>query len=124
MLSVVFVGCAIMATIALVHYLLQKSRFAESDIERTIAKKLVTSSVMIELNRLREDNAVMRNLLIDLLENETSSAARLAAALPSEQRHLGGVRLQRYREILAEAAYLVRHSGNLNKTPKGEYSKP
>jgi hypothetical protein len=120
MLSVVGIGCLITATMALVHYLMTKSRLADTEMERVIAKKLSTSSVMTELVRLREDNAVMRNLLIDLVENETSTAARMTAASPTEQRQHGSVRLQRFREILAEAAYLLQRFGDSRKVAENK----
>lgn len=120
MLSVVVIGCLITATMVLVHYLMAKSRFAEKEIEQAIARKLSTSSVMTELGRIREENAVMRNLLIDLVENETSTAVRMTAASPSELKLHGGIKLQRYREILAEAAYLLQRFGKSTETSENQ----
>ena len=111
MLTAVSIGCVIAATIALVHYLTTKTRLAEKMIDQAIGRRLSSTPVMTELVKTREENAVMRNLLIDLVENETSTAARMVGATPADQRRHASLRVQRYKEILSEAAYVVQRSG-------------
>lgn len=127
MLTAVSIGCVIAATIALVHYLTTKTRLAEKMIDQAIGRRLSSTPVMTELVKTREENAVMRNLLIDLVENETSTAARMVDATPADQRRHASSRVQRYKEILSEAAYVVQRSGapgikseNRKITSKGE----
>lgn len=121
MLTAVSIGCVSASTIALIHYLTTKTRLAEKMIDQAIMRRLSSSTVMTELARTRDNNAVMRNLLIDLVENETSTAARMIDATLAEQKRHARLRIQRYKEILSEAAYVIQRSGGTET--KSEHQK-
>ncbi|NTH25638.1 hypothetical protein G6K83_11200 [Agrobacterium rhizogenes] len=100
--------CAVVCTYFVARFFAAKARLAESAIDKVIAQKLEGSPLIGELDRLREENGVMRNLLIDMIENEASMSsgnvteAELARAVIAARR--------RRREIFGEAAYLVRQT--------------
>lgn len=121
MLLVVITGCVVLATIFLVRHVAIKSRLVEKEIDRVIARKLSSSKYVSEVTRLREDNLVMRNVLMDLLEDETAFANLAATASPAENLGHRKVRLQRYKETLAEAAYILRNDRGV--VSLGEQSK-
>ena len=66
---------------------------------------------VIELAELREENAVMRNLLLDLLENEAVFPVQSAPPSRVDLRRMGAAKVQRYREILAESRYVLQQRG-------------
>ncbi|WP_105435719.1 hypothetical protein [Neorhizobium tomejilense] len=69
MLFVLVAICAVVTTFTVSRYYLSKTRLVETEIEKVIARKFSTSERALELGKLKEENAVMRNLLLDLVEN-------------------------------------------------------
>lgn len=112
MLSFVVVGCVVLVTIVLVRHVAIKSGLVENEIEKVVKSKLSTSKYVTELTRLQEENLVMRNLLKDLVEGETLFAASMASASPTDNLRYRKVRLQAYRETIAEAAYILQNTDN------------
>lgn len=89
------------------HYAI-KTRLVEREIDKVIARRLAGSDYVLELSRLREENTVMRNLLLDLVENETDIPASQPKASQAELAKLRDAKMQRYREILAESVHVLR----------------
>jgi hypothetical protein len=102
--------CAVVVTFSVARYFALKALLVEKTINETIARKLLTSKHSVELDRLREENGVVRNLLKDMLENEASVAALNQDILPAEKQRIVGIIAQRRREILAEATFILQHS--------------
>lgn len=117
MLFVLVAVCAIITTFTVSRYYMTKTRLVEADIEKVIARKFSTSEKALELKRLQEENVVMRNLLLDLVENETLIPMSQSDRSKNELTHLRAAKVQRYREILAESAYFLnRGESDLCKT--------
>lgn len=102
--------CAAIVTFFVARYFAVKTRLVEKTINETIARKLLTSKHSAELQRLREENGVMRNLLVDMLENEASVTAVNQSASSTEKQRVVSAIAQRRREIFAEAMYTLQHS--------------
>ncbi len=98
--------CAVVCTFFIARFLAAKTPFVEKAIEDTIARKLSTAPLKIELDRLREENDVMRNLLIDMVENEGVSGSAKSQMSAAESKQAMNARMQRRREIFGEAIYL------------------
>lgn len=107
--------CAMVCTFFIARFFAAKTRLVESNIEAAIARKLSTYSVHGELNRLREQNGVMRNLLIDMLENEGSVAQTGATTLAEQERSMKA-RIQRRREIFGETVFALQQVGGGQRT--------
>jgi len=119
MLYVLIAMSAIVASFFVCRYYAAKTRLVEKDIEKAIARRAATSDKVVELARIREENAVMRNLLLDLLENETSLPISHTAAAHDDLVRLKISKIQRYREIIAESQHFLRRSeadGMLKRT--------
>jgi hypothetical protein len=84
-----------------------KARLAQAMLDRAIARKLSTSPLNLEVMHLREQNAVMRNLLLDMVENETSVATDQTK---SEQARALSARTKRRREIFGEAVFVLQQN--------------
>lgn len=85
-----------------------KTRLVEEEIDKVIASKLAASDYLLELSRLREENAVMRNLLMDLVENESESPMSQPNASKEDLLRSRNTKVQRYREILAESLHVLK----------------
>jgi hypothetical protein len=112
----ILVLCAVVCTFFLARLLAAKTRFVEKAIEETIARKLAAAAPKIELERLREENGVIRNLLIDMVENEGSVGSATSVASAAEKTHAMNARIQRRREIFGEAIYLLRQTEKSRST--------
>ncbi len=110
MLYVLVAMSAIVAAMFICRYYAAKTRLVEKEIEKAIARRVATSDKVVEFARIREENAVMRNLLLDLLENEASLPVTQSGASPDDVSRLKFAKIQRYREILAESQHFVRQS--------------
>lgn len=108
MLSILVAVCAIVTTFTVSRYYLSRTRLVETEIEKVIARKFSTSERALELGKLREENAVMRNLLLDLVENETLMPISRADRSKADFLHLKATKVQRYREILAESVHFLQ----------------
>jgi hypothetical protein len=102
--------CAVVSTFFLARLVAAKTRLVEKAIEDTIARKLSIAAPKIELDRLREENGVMRNLLIDMVENEGASGSAKSQMSAAESKQAMNVRMQRRREIFGEAIYLLQQT--------------
>ncbi|NNH43728.1 hypothetical protein HLI03_19045 [Rhizobium laguerreae] len=111
--------CAMFLTFSVGRHLAAKTRLVEKTIEETIARKLSVSPINIELARLKEENGVMRNLLIDMVENETSLSQTTHMSTADKARAENSRRLRR-REIFGEAIFTLQHTQNTQSTA---YSK-
>lgn len=108
MFYVLIAICALAATIFICRYFAAKTLMVEKDIEKAIAQKFASSSKAIELANLREENAVMRNLLLDLLENEAVLPVHQASISRDDLVRMKTTKIQRYREILAESHHVLK----------------
>lgn len=107
MLFVAVAVCAIITTFTVSRYHLAKTRLVEAEIEKVIARQFPTSERALELGKLREENSVMRNLLLDLVENETLIPMSQSDRSTSELSQLRAAKVQRYREILSESVHFL-----------------
>jgi hypothetical protein len=97
-------------------YFAAKTRLVEKTIEETIERKLSVSPMNIELVRLREENGVMRNLLIDMVENEASLP--VAAKMSEVQRNRAiNARTKRRKEVLGEAILVLQQADRKRPAP-------
>jgi hypothetical protein len=103
--------CAMIFTFFVGRFLSAKTRLVETTIDDTIARKLSASPISIELARLKEENGVMRNLLIDMVENEASLAQATNLSEADKVRAMNSRTLRR-REIFGEAIFALQHTGN------------
>lgn len=101
--------CVLVVTFFVARYLASKTRLVEKAIDDAISRKLASSRVKNDLTRLNEENAMMRNLLIDLVENEGSVAIAMA---PDDAARAFNLRTQRRREIFGEAVFLLQQTAN------------
>jgi hypothetical protein len=103
MLFFVLGACAVVLTFAAISLLAAQKRLAEKRIEEIVARKLATSrdDLATEVLDLREENGVMRNLLMDIAENEAT--ANVVNDLPEQvMTRISSNRIARRRELLAE----------------------
>lgn len=112
MLPLVIVVCILVATFLCARYYVVKARLTSSELDKVIADKLAQSDHRRLVARLEEENSIMRNLLLDMVENNTNTRI-LAAESPMEKSRLQADRMSRNREIVAEAAFVLRHSVGL-----------
>lgn len=119
MLPPVIAVCAIVATFFIVRYFGAKTRVVDDNLKKIIADKIAHSDYARELIRLREDNGVMRNLIIDMVEHNTNPRI-LATASLEERSRLQADRLKRHRELLAEAVFILKHSEPVKKPTRSQ----
>lgn len=103
MLFFILGACAVALTFAGVGLLAAKKRLVERQIDEIIARKLSTGrdAMTVEILDLREENGVMRNLLMDIAENEAT--AKVVDHLPEDvMTRIATTRTARRRELLAE----------------------
>lgn len=107
-LSVAFSICVAVSTFFFARYLAAKTRLVEKNIDDVIAGKLSGNKQLGELKRLREETTVMRNLLLDMVENEASLVG-MNEQTPSDvkQRRLDA-RTARRRELFGEAMVILQ----------------
>jgi len=109
MLYVVLVGCAVVLTFAAVGLIAAQRRLVEQRISEIVARKLACSreALSLELADLREENGVMRNLLLDIAENEAT--AKVGSDLPEHvTTKIAEHRLARRRALLGEVEMVLR----------------
>lgn len=103
--------CVLVSTFLFGRFIAAKTRLVEKDIENTIARKISKSSLNVELLRLKEENGVLRNLLLDMVENE-ASVAKAAPQTPGQKNLAMSARTQRRREIFGEAIFALKQAGH------------
>lgn len=108
MLYVLIAICVVIATLFISRHYAIKTRLNEKQIDKVIARKLAATDYVLELSRLREENAVMRNLLLDLVENEAHIPVSQPSASQADLAALRNTKVQRYREILAESLHVLQ----------------
>ena len=111
MLFVVLGACAVALTFAAISLMAAKRRLVDHEIEAMVARKLSTcrDALAQEVLDLREANGVMRNLLMDIAENEAT--AKIVNDLPAEvTTRIASTRAARRRELLAETEAVLRAS--------------
>ncbi|NKL21816.1 hypothetical protein [Rhizobium leguminosarum] len=107
MLPILLVICAAISTFFIARFFAARTRLSEKAIEQMISEKLAESPLTVQLAHLREENGVMRNLLIDMVENEASLAT--AAEMTEFQRSQAVIsRTVRRRELFGEALLVLR----------------
>lgn len=109
MLSFIVGACAIVLTFSVVGLLAAKKRLVEQRIDEIIARKFASGreALAVEVLDLQEANGVMRNLLVDIAENEAT--ARVVNDLPEDVlTRITENRLVRRRELLAEVDAVLR----------------
>jgi len=104
--------CAILITISLTEYLNAKKRFVDQQIEQVVTRKLMThrDRQTIEILNLREACGVMRNLLMDIAENEASLDAVNDRTPADIKTKLVSSRETRRKELCAEVDAVIRSS--------------
>ncbi len=107
--TVVLTFCVLTCTYFVGRFYAAKTRLVEKAIEETIERKLSTSPISTELYRLREENGVMRNLLIDMVENEASLADATTMSEVERTRAANAQTLRR-REVFGEAILLLQQT--------------
>jgi len=112
--------CTMFLTFSVGRYLSARTRLVEKTIDETIARKLSESPIKIGLARMKEENGVMRNLLIDMVENETSLSQTTHMSKVDKARAENSRRLRR-REIFGEAIFTLQRTQNTQST--APYSK-
>ncbi len=113
--TLVLTFCVLTCTYFVGRFYAAKTRLVEKAIEETIERKLSTSPISTELYRLREENGVMRNLLIDMVENEASLADATTMS-EVERTRAANARTLRRREVFGEAI-LVLQQTNRGRPP-------
>ncbi|MDZ7927450.1 MAG: hypothetical protein U5L46_10340 [Agrobacterium sp.] len=108
MIYILFALCALVTTFFACRYYAAKTLLVEHDIDKAIARKFASSGKAVELATLREENAVFRNLLLDLLENEAASPVQPTAVSRDDLVRIKAAKIQRYREILAESWHVLQ----------------
>ena len=109
MLVFVLAACAAVLAFAAVGLLAAKKRLVEQQIDEIVARKLASGreALTVEVLDLREANGVMRNLLMDIAENEAT--AKAVNDVPTEVlTRITENRLVRRRELLAEVDAVLR----------------
>jgi len=109
MLYVVLVGCAVVLTFAAVGLIAAQRRLVEQRIGEIVARKLACGrdALTLELGALREENGVMRNLLLDIAENEAT--AKVGSDLPEHvTTKIAENRIARRRALLGEVEMVLR----------------
>ncbi|MBX9455820.1 MAG: hypothetical protein KL863_07205 [Rhizobium sp.] len=109
MLVLVLVACVVVLTFAVFGLIAAKTRLVEHEIEAIVTRKLASGreALAAEVLDLGEANAVMRNLLLDIAENEAT--ADVVNDLPAEVlTRITENRLARRRELLAEVDAVLR----------------
>lgn len=109
MLVFILAACAVVLTFAIVGLLAAKKRLVEQQINEIVARKLASSreELAVEVLDLREANSVMRNLLMDIAENEAT--ATVVNDVPAEVlTRITENRHARRRELLAEVDAVLR----------------
>lgn len=108
MIYILFALCALVTTFFACRYYAAKTLIVDHDIDKAIARKFVSSGNAFELTKLREENAVIRNLLLDLLENEAAFPVQQATVSKDDLFRMKAAKTQRYREILAESRHVLQ----------------
>jgi hypothetical protein len=109
MVVVVVAASIIVLTFAAVSLLAAKKRLVEQQIDEIVARKLASGrdAMTAQILDLGEANNVMRNLLIDIAENEAT--ADVHADLPEDvMTRIVADRAARRRELLAEVDAVLR----------------
>lgn len=109
MVVVIASACIVVLTFAAVSLLAAKKRLVEQQIDEIVARKLASGrdAMTAQILDLGEANSVMRNLLIDIAENEASADIR--ADLPEGvMTRIVADRTVRRRELLAEVDAVLR----------------
>jgi hypothetical protein len=109
MLYVVLVGCAVVLTFAAVGLIAAQRRLVEQRINEIVTRKLACSrdALSLELAELREENGVMRNLLLDIAENEAT--AKIGSDLPEHvTTKIAENRIARRRALLGEVDMVLQ----------------
>jgi uncharacterized protein YdcH (DUF465 family) len=107
MLYLILGLCAMVATVVHVSYWFKKHRLLDQEIDRAIQSKIMASPQMAELVHLREERMVMRNLLHDILDNETSLRLVTPEMSDDDKMRLMNLRNQRRRELFGESLLVL-----------------
>ena len=110
MMNLVLTLCVLASTFLVGRFLAAKTRMVEQKIEETIERKLSSSPLNSELARLREENGIMRNLLIDMVENE-ASLVDAADMSETERSRAMSARTLRRKEVFGEALMVLQQIG-------------
>lgn len=109
MMNLVLTLCVLASTFFAGRFFAAKTRMVEQKIDETIERKLSSSPLNSELVRLREENNVMRNLLIDMVENE-ASLADTANMSENERSRARNARTLRRKEVFGEALLVLQQT--------------
>ncbi|MDM9627614.1 hypothetical protein QTL95_17060 [Rhizobium sp. S152] len=115
MLYVFVALCALACSFLVGRYFAAKTRLVEQTIDDTITRRLAASPVMLELGRITEENGVLRNLLIDIVENE-ASLSKSAQMTEEERVRATNARTARRRELFGEALLALKRPGVISSS--------
>ena len=113
MLFPIIAICACICTFFFARYWAVKSRLVEKKIDEVIARKIGPLGQNTELHALREEVAVMRNFLIDFVENEASMAGIASDAPDVEKKRRSDARIARRRELFGEAIFILQKANQM-----------
>jgi hypothetical protein len=85
-----------------------KTRLVEKSIDDAIARKLGGSKQLEEMKRLQEESTVMRNILLDMVENEASLMGINEQTPPAVKSRRLEARTARRRELFGEAMVVLQ----------------
>ncbi|MES4993104.1 hypothetical protein ABVB70_22555 [Agrobacterium radiobacter] len=108
MIYIIFALSTLVTAFFACRYYAARTLLVDHDIDKTIARKFASSGKAAELAELREQHAVMRNLLLDLIENEAAFPARQTTVSKDELSRMRADKIRRYREILAESRHVLQ----------------
>ena len=120
MFYVILALCVVACAVVIGRYFAARARFVEEAIDDAVARSLLKSSTMVELRDLRELNGVMRNLLIDLVENEDPALPSVDRLSATEKKRLLSAREQRRLEIYSEAVFVLLQTAETQASTKDQ----
>jgi hypothetical protein len=112
MLIIISSVCVTVCAVLFGRLLLAKARLAEKSIDDAILRRMQRSPALVEMNQLRETNGVLRNLLIDFVENESHTPLGTMDLSDADARRLFIDRQSRRREIFGEALHALKHGNS------------
>lgn len=95
---------ALFGTLAVCRFVAAKANMSDCERHELDARRLMGDLRADDVQHLREENAIMRNLLLDMIENE---ASLFDVMDPCERTRRSKARAARRRELFGEAVVLL-----------------
>lgn len=100
---------ALVSAVFFARYMMAKTRLAEENIDSVLRRKLNGNKDLRDTKRLREEASVMRNLVLDIIENESSLMGISNLTPYEEKKRRLDARTARRRELFGEAMILLQN---------------